>query len=316
MTTVIAPPNSPWLQRLRRNFDTITSDKELWLRAFTGIRISEKSVNAPVGCLARLGSLEVRLASNATEVRAAQKLRYNVFYGELSGLADLPSLLTQRDVDPFDAICDHLIVLDHASKQNGTSAIVGTYRLLRQRVADRYGGFYSGRWFDINGLLARSKKSAFLELGRSCVLPGYRHRRAFELLWSGIWRYVRHHGIEVLMGCASFQGTDPDQLTLPLSFLHHFAAAPEEWSAKAIAHHYVGMNRMVKAAIDPETALESLPPLIRAYVKIGGFVGDGAVIDGQLGTTVVFIVMPVRAIKERYVNYFTSASMIAQIQEA
>jgi len=84
---------------------------------------------------------------------------------------------------------------------------VGTYRLLRQEVAERHGGFYSAGEFEIADLLKRHPGKRFLELGRSCVLPAYRSKRAIELLWRGIWTYVREHRIDVMIGCASFVGT-------------------------------------------------------------------------------------------------------------
>jgi L-ornithine Nalpha-acyltransferase len=144
----------------------------------------------------------------------------------------------------------------------------------------------------------------FLELGRSCVLPRYRNKRTVELLWHGIWSYVRQHRLDVMIGCASFEGTDPDRLALPLSFLHHYAQAPEAWRARAHSSRRVEMNRMAKQAINPKAALHELPPLIKGYLRLGATIGDGAVIDHQFGTTDVLIVMPVSAINARYIGHF------------
>ena len=256
--------------------------------------------------LGRLGPLEVRLAQQKRDVKRAQKLRYRVFYKDGSAIADAATLLARRDKDAFDRICDHLLVIDHTAKPSisGKQPVVGTYRLLRQDVAEGHGGFYTEDEFDISGLIDRHADLRFLELGRSCVLPRYRNKRTVELLWHGIWTYVRQHRLDVMIGCASFEGTNPDRLALPLSFLHHYARAPEAWRAAAHPSRRVEMNRMAKEAINPKAALRELPPLIKGYLRLGAYIGDGAVIDHQFGTTDVLIVMPVSAINARYIEHF------------
>jgi putative hemolysin len=171
-------------------------------------------------------------------------------------------------------------------------------------MAEKHGGFYSAEEFDISGLLRRRAESRFLELGRSCVLPPYRTKRTVELLWHGVWRYVREHHLDVMIGCASFEGTDTGRLARPLSFLHHFARAPDPWHAAAQSLRRVEMNRMAKDHIDIKAAWHELPPLIKGYLRVGAFVGDGAVIDRQFGTTDVLIIMPVSAIRARYISHF------------
>jgi len=279
------------------------------LRAYSGLRVPEVRTSQSAETLGRLGSLEVRLARKAAEVRRAQKLRYRVFYQELAAIADAATLFSRRDVDAFDSICDHLLVIDHAlrdKKLPAGPAVIGTYRMLRQSLAEQHGGFYSSGEFDIDGLVARHAGLKFLEVGRSCVLAPYRNKRTVELLWHGIWTYVLRHGFDVMIGCASLEGTDPDRLALPLSFLHHYAAAtaPEAWRAHALPERYVEMNRMPKADIDPKAALRELPPLIKGYLRMGAFVGEGAVVDYQFGTTDVLIVLPVSGINSRYIEHF------------
>jgi putative hemolysin len=240
------------------------------------------------------------------DVKRAQKKRYRVFYKDGTAIADAATLLARRDKDALDKICDHLLVIDHAAKPSisGKQPVVGTYRLLRQDVAERHGGFYTENQFDIAGLIDRHAGLRFLELGRSCVLPRYRNKRTVELLWHGIWSYVRQHRLDVIIGCASFEGTDPDRLALPLSFLHHYAQAPEAWRATAHSSRRVEMNRMTKEAINPKAALHELPPLIKGYLRLGATIGDGAVIDHQFGTIDVLIIMPVSAINSRYIEHF------------
>jgi L-ornithine Nalpha-acyltransferase len=278
------------------------------LQAYGGLQAWAARTHRPSDSLGRMGALEVRLAQTAAEVRQAQKLRYRVFYQEGSAIPNPARLFARRDVDGYDAICDHLLVLDHARRDhhglNNRPAVVGTYRLLRQSLAEEYGGFYTAGEFDIGALIARHANLQFLELGRSCVLPPYRNKRTVELLWHGIWSYVLQNRLDVMIGCASLDGTDPKRLALPLSFLHHYARAPETWRARALSARYVEMNRMSKETIDPKDALRMLPPLIKGYLRLGGMAGDGAVVDHEFGTTDVLIVLPVAAIKQRYLEHF------------
>jgi putative hemolysin len=256
--------------------------------------------------LGRLGSLEVRLARSGSEIRQAQRLRYKVFYQEGSATPSRRARLLRRDIDAFDASCDHLLVLDHAApglRRRGP-AIVGTYRLLRQDAAEEALGFYTAREYDIAPLVSAHAGMRFLELGRSCVLAPYRTKRTVELLWHGIWTYVLHHRIDVMIGCASLEGTDLQRLALPLSFLHHFARAPEPWRARALPGKYAAMNLLERDAVDPKAALHALPPLIKGYLRLGATFGDGAVVDEGFGTTDVFVVLPVPAINPRYIHHF------------
>jgi putative hemolysin len=261
--------------------------------------------------LGRIGSLEVRLARSAKEVKAAQRLRYKVFYEEMSAAADVKALVSRRDSDMFDPLCDHLLVLDHGGPEphvRPRPRVVGTYRLLRQDVAERNFGFYTASEFDIEPLIAAHPGKRFLELGRSCVLAPYRNKRTVELLWHGIWTYVRHHRIDVMIGCASLEGTDPGRLALPLAFLHHHAGSHEPWRVRAVQHRYVAMDRLAKEAVDPKAALQALPPLLKGYLRLGAAIGDGAVVDRQFGTTDVLVVLPVERISTRYLDYFGPAA--------
>ncbi len=260
--------------------------------------------------LGKIGPLEVCIANSAKELRMSQRLRYEVFYEEMSAVADAQTQLTRLDRDRYDAFCDHMLVLDHNSQVRNKPfsklkpEIVGTYRVLLQEVADQNGGFYTAGEFDIQRILDRHRDLNFMELGRSCVLKPYRTKKTIELLWHGIWSYVLMHNVDVMIGCASIEGTDPDELAEQLSFLHHFASAPEEWQVSALPDQYVDMNRLPKDKVDYKAALRSLPPLLKGYLRLGAFFGDGAVIDYQFGTTDVLIIMPVSKLNPRYVSYY------------
>ena len=259
--------------------------------------------------LGRIGSLEVRLATKKSEIRRAQRLRYKVFYEEMAAIPSALAMFQRRDVDVYDGLCDHLLVIDHAAVKarpfrKPRPKVVGTYRLLRAERAEGGAGFYSAGEYEIGPLLDRHPEKRFLELGRSCVLKSYRNKRTVELLWHGIWSYVLHHRIDAMIGCASLDGTDPDRLSLPLSFLHHHARAPESWRARAVPERHIRMDRLALEAVDPKAALAALPPLVKGYLRLGARFGDGAVIDRQFGTTDVLVVLPVSAISARHIRHF------------
>jgi L-ornithine Nalpha-acyltransferase len=257
--------------------------------------------------LAVSGALEVRLAETNAEVEQAQRLRYRVFYQEMSAIPSPAMRETQRDFDRFDDVCDHLLVIDRgAHEEDGKPAVVGTYRLMRDADAARAGGFYTASEYDISPMLAGLPAGTrFLELGRSCILKSYRSRpSAMQLLWRGLMVYVARFNIDLMFGCASLHGTNPDELALPLSYLHHFHGIPSEVRVRARPELYVEMNRIAKEAIDVKEALRSLPPMIKGYVRAGAKIGDGAVIDRQFGTTDVFIYFPLSGIDARYKSRF------------
>lgn len=253
------------------------------------------------GAEIRVGSLEVRLARSPQEIDAAQALRYRIFYEEMKARPTAEMAARRRDCDPFDGICDHLLVLDHARPGD---PVVGTYRLLRRSVADRLERpFYTSGEYDIAKILAQPGE--LLELGRSCVDADYRNRATMQLLWRGIAAYVLGNDITLMFGCASFPGTEPDVLALPLSYLYRFHLAPEAMRPRALPDLYVAMDRIPKDAIDARAALLSLPPLIKGYLRLGGFVGDGAFIDRQFNTTDVCIIVKTDLVTTKYRDRLT-----------
>jgi putative hemolysin len=257
--------------------------------------------------LAVSGALEVRLAETEHEVEQAQRLRYCVFYEEMSAIPTAPMRDVRRDFDKYDDVCDHLLVVDRdAHDDDGQPLVVGTYRLTRETDAMRAGGFYTSGEYDLTPMLkGLAAGTRYLELGRSCVLRSYRSRPGtMQLLWKGLMAYVARFDIDLMFGCASLAGTDVDALALPLSYLHHHHAMPESLRVRALPGLFVDMNRIPAAEIDPREGLRSLPPLLKGYVRAGCCIGDGAVIDRQFGTTDVFIYFPLSGIDARYKSRF------------
>ncbi len=249
----------------------------------------------------RGGNLGVRIASDAAEVDAVQALRYQVFYGEMGAVPSAEAARTGRDTDRFDEVADHLLVVDHAIGP-GPEGVVGTYRLIRQPAADRIGRFYSADEYDIAPIIGFP--GHVLELGRSCVHPAYRNRAAMQLLWRGIAAYVFLHRIDLMFGCASLPGTDPDALAEELTWLYHNHLAPPALRPRALPHRYVEMRRRDPAALDARRVVARLPPLIKGYLRLGGFVGDGAVIDRQFNTTDVAIVVKTDLVTDKYYRHY------------
>jgi putative hemolysin len=259
----------------------------------------------------RLGSLEVRLAQTDEDVFSAQELRYKTFYEEMGAKPTPEMARLRRDFDKHDEFCDHLLLVDHARKNK--NAVIGTYRLIRKSAAEKCGGFYSSSEYDISRLIAYPGE--ILELGRSCIDSEYRTGPVMQLLWRGLGIYVARHNVALMFGCASLPGTNPDALKVPLSYLYHHHLAPPALRTKALPERYVDMKLLPREAFDPNTAFEelrldprggnnSLPPLIKGYIRVGGFVGDGAVIDYQFNTTDICIVVKTDLMTRRYKKHY------------
>lgn len=229
----------------------------------------------------------LKLADSESDLRAAQRLRYRVFVEELGadGAEVDHSLGLERD--RFDPHLDHLLLLDR--KRAADEQVVGIYRLLRDEVAERIGQFYSEDEYDLGVLRGNGRR--LLELGRSCVHADYRGGPAMYELWVGLVDYVTRHGIEILFGVASFHGTDIDSLAGPLSYLHHRYLAPPHLRVEARAASAQSMNLLPPEDIDRRTAMLAIPALIKAYLRLGGYVGQGAWIDHTFNTTDVCMII-------------------------
>lgn len=247
------------------------------------------------------GTLGVRLATSPEEIAAAQALRWHVFYEEMGAIPDATARVTHRDADAYDAVADHLLVLDHALGE-GAEAVVGCYRLIRAPAASRVGRFYSADEYDLSRVLAFAGE--VLELGRSCVHADYRNRAVMQLLWRGIAAYVFLHEIGLMFGCASLPGTDPDAVAPELTYLHRNHIAPESIRPVALPHRRVAMDRLGARPLDARAALAALPPLIKGYLRLGGFVGEGAVIDRAFNTVDVAVVVKTDLVTDRYFRHY------------
>ncbi|MCW3782264.1 GNAT family N-acetyltransferase [Defluviimonas salinarum] len=246
---------------------------------------------------------QVRLAAGETDFLAAQRLRYRVFVEELGGDGPLVDHEGRFERDAFDPVNDHLILVDRRRDAAALDHVVGVYRLLRGDQAEAFGRFYCDSEYDLARL--RSSGRRLLELGRSCVDAEYRGGTAMFLLWNALADYVLEHGIEVLFGVASFHGTDVEALRMPLSWLHHHHLAPEALRVRALPEHFQRMDLVARDALDRRAAMVEMPALIKAYLRLGGFVGEGAFIDREFNTTDVLLLMDTAAMSDRHKGFYT-----------
>lgn len=253
--------------------------------------------------LAEETAYALRLATAPQDVRAAQRLRYRVFVQELGADGPLVDHVAGLERDEFDPLFDHLILVDRRAEEAGTGDhVVGAYRLL---PSDRVGAgrFYSEAEYDLAPLRASGRK--LLELGRSCIHPDHRGGAGMLLLWNALADYVLDRGIEVLFGVASFHGTDTAALAPQLAWLFHHHLAPPDMRVRARAPGRAEMDLIPADRLDRAAAMAGMPALIRAYLRLGGCVGDGAFIDHPFNTTDVCLVMDTGRMSARHRDFYT-----------
>jgi putative hemolysin len=260
----------------------------------------------------RIGPIHLKLATTDAEIEAAQALRYKIFYLESGAPIPADVAATELDADSMDEHCDHLLVMDDRLGL-GPESVVGTYRLIRREAAQSHGRFYSSSEFDISKLIAYPGN--ILELGRSCVDVEYRTRPVMQMLWKGIASYMFHYNLDLLFGCASLSGTDLEKHKEVLAYLYHHHLAPENLRAKTLPQFYVDMNAMPKESIDVRRALRDMAPLVKGYIRIGAYIGDGAFVDHALKTTDVCIILPTKNITDKYFKHYQRSTRAAWSEE-
>jgi L-ornithine Nalpha-acyltransferase len=247
-------------------------------------------------------SFQVRLARDARDLRAAQRLRYAVFVEELGGDGGLVDHAERLERDAFDPLFDHLLLIDTRRDPDALDDVVGVYRLLPGDRIGAQGRFYSENEYDLTPLRRSGRR--LLELGRSCVHRDYRMGMAMFHLWNALADYVLEREIEVLFGVASFHGTDPAPLAMALAWLHHHHLAPEALRVIARAPNVQPMDLLSPDRIDRRAAMQAMPSLIKAYLRLGGFVGEGAWIDRAFNTTDVCLLMDTGRMSAKHRDFY------------
>ncbi|MDH5798624.1 MAG: GNAT family N-acetyltransferase [Paracoccaceae bacterium] len=246
---------------------------------------------------------QVRMANTPSEVIAAQRLRYRVFVEELGGDGRLVDHENRLERDEFDEFARHLILIDTEVDDDDPDRVVGAYRLMTSDDAKRAGRFYSASEYDLQPLISSGRK--LLELGRSCLLPEQRGGTAMHRMWATLAEFVLSEGCEILFGVASFHGTDAEKLAEPLSALYHKHLAPEDIRVRALPPHRIEMNRIPADQIDAIRAMKATPALIKAYLRLGGFVGDGAYVDHEFNTIDVCLMVDTTRMNARRKAMYT-----------
>ncbi|MGR3322002.1 MAG: GNAT family N-acetyltransferase [Pseudooceanicola sp.] len=251
----------------------------------------------------------VRLAESAADVEAAQRLRYRVFVEELGSDGPGVDHGEKLECDRFDPHYDHLLLWDEAREAaDPRDRVVGVYRLLPSDRLAEVGRYYTEAEYDLSVLKGQGRR--LLELGRSCLLPDYRGGTAMWHLWSALAAYVTERQIEVLFGVASFHGTDVAALAEPLSLLHHRHLAPPELRVRTQAAHFQRMDLLPEPEIDRRRAMLAVPALIKAYLRLGGFVGEGAYVDHDFNTVDVCLVLDTARMNDRQRAIYTREAAV------
>lgn len=243
----------------------------------------------------------LRLAQTEEEIRAAQRLRYVVFYEEFGAHPSEQVLAERRDFDEYDPYADHLIIIDE-DRPIEEGQIVGTYRLIQQSKLPAGQPFYTSHEFDISALVESGAK--LLELGRSCVLPEYRTKHIMQRLWSGIADYLSTHEIDLMFGCASLHGTSPEAILGQLAYLRYFHACPPELHVRALPDCTADLHFPAKDTINPRRVFASLPPLIKGYLRVGAYIGEGAWLDTDFDCIDVCVIMPTNKVASKYIKHY------------
>ncbi|SIS79213.1 GNAT family N-acetyltransferase [Paracoccus saliphilus] len=245
---------------------------------------------------------DIRIATCERDLQAAQRLRYRVFVEELGGDGALVDHEKRLERDEFDPVVDHLCLIDTRRSPEELDHVVGVYRLLPGLRAEEFGRFYCDGEYDLTKL--RGSGRSLLELGRSCVDAAYRGGSGMFLLWNALADYVLDLRVELLFGVASFHGTDTQALAPSLSWLHHNHLAAEALRPKALPEGYQPMDLIPAENLERREALIGMPALIKAYLRLGGRVGDGAYIDRDFNTTDVFLLMDTAAMSEKHRKFY------------
>lgn len=238
----------------------------------------------------------IKLVHTKSELKKAQALRYSVFYKEKKAKPTLPKKLIRLDYDKIDKFADHLIIID----KNKKNKVVGTYRLIRGDVAELYGGYYSSTEFNLINIVNNYQKKHILELGRSCVHKNYRNGTIMNLLWKAIAEYVKLYDIKVLIGCASFSGTDPIKYSEELTYLRDNFSLPANLSVKSYDKNIYPAYKLNNDNSNQLRTFAKLPPLIKGYLRVGGKVSDNFFVDHRFNTIDLFVVVSTDDIDTRY----------------
>lgn len=236
--------------------------------------------------------LRVELAATVEDVYASQRLRYEIFAEEQG--AQLESAAEGIDRDHYDAYCHHLLV-----RRTDTNAVVGSTRVLTAANARRAGSFYSENEFDLTGLLPQLKGNA-IEIGRTCIHRDFRNGAGIGMLWLGLAQFMEMHKVDFMFGCASISLQDGGAQTF---------AIMQEARANNLAPDHLRVRPLVQILPVAPAAKLAMPPLLKAYLKLGAWVAGEPCLDPDFNVADIFILLDVNNLNTRYHRHFVQGSL-------
>ncbi|MFV0303353.1 MAG: GNAT family N-acetyltransferase [Paracoccus sp. (in: a-proteobacteria)] len=235
----------------------------------------------------RQGRYSIRFATGEADLMRAQSLRWRCFLARSHGDAESAAAL---DCDSHDAICRHVLI-----EEARTGALVGCFRILPLSCGAEITRSYSAQYYNLASLQAYQGK--LVELGRFCIHPDHRDPDILRLAWAMLADYVEAEGVGLLFGCSSFIGTEPEAYADAFAMLRERHLAPKRWLPRVKAPQVFRFARALRLGRpDPQKAMAAMPPLLRSYLAMGGWVSDHAVVDRQMNTLHVFTGLEVSAI--------------------
>ena len=237
-------------------------------------------------------ALQVHLATTKEQIQASQRLRYNIFALEQG--AQLASASEGLDRDEYDAFCEHIIV-----SVVETGEVVGSTRILTQAAAQQAGGFYSETEFDLKPLLPHLSSRA-IEMGRTCIHPQFRNGAGIGMLWSGLAHFMIQHQVEYLFGCASVSLDDQGAQAL---------AIMNEARNTNLAPEALRVTPRLPLTTNTHAVKAQMPPLLKAYLKLGAWVAGEPCIDPAFNVADLFILLDLRNLNTRYHQHFMQSSV-------
>ncbi len=226
------------------------------------------------------GRYRARIAETDADVTRAQMLRTHSFRGAGAAL----------DVDAFDAICAHVLV-----EEVRTATLVACFRLLPLTGGCEIRRSYSAQFYDLAALSAYPGR--MVEMGRFCIHPDWRDADILRVAWGAMTAYVDREGVEMLFGCSSFQGTEAEGYLDAFAMLTQAHLAPKRWLPRVKAPNVFRFaQKLRRKKPDARRAMLGMPPLLRTYLMMGGWVSDHAVVDRDMNTLHVFTGLEIAAI--------------------
>lgn len=247
------------------------------------------------------GKYDVRLAETPEDVRAAQRLRHQVFIAQRNTSRAEDAGEEALDVDMFDAACDHILIEDRK-----TGELVCCYRLLPLQSGAEIGRSYSAQFYELSNL--SDIEGPIVEMGRFCIRADHRNADVLRVAWVAMTQYVTERNFELLFGCSSFEGNDAQVYADAFALLREKHLAPKRWLPRPKAKYIFSFAKLLKLKRpDPRKAMQMMPPLLRGYLSLGGWVSDHAVIDRDLNTLHVFTGVEVKRVPTRIADRLRQA---------